>query len=46
MRYLDIHCKKCGVNGDRKLNKILFQGHTKKGFTYEIYIDEEDGTNE
>lgn len=41
MRYLEVHCKKYGEK-----NNFYLQGHTKKGFTYEIYIDEEDGANE
>lgn len=43
MRYLEVHCMKYG---GRKLNNFKSQGHTKKGFTYEVYIDEEDGANE
>lgn len=39
MRYLEVHCKKCG----EKLNNIYLQAHTNTDFTYEIYNDEEDG---
>jgi len=41
MHYLGARYKKCGEE-----NNFYLLGHTKKGFTYEIYIDEEDGANE